>query len=129
MEVVGDSWGDRLTKWWGGPAVRLEITDWSSTMILAHSKLEHAETFGMLSLVPQSQSHTTVQVTILARRSRSTMAKRFDPVRARVRRRLIRQFLRSDVNRLTHTRYCPDTLIGIDRQFAEYFQWLASLPR
>ena len=128
FEVVGDSLGDRVTRRFGGPNVRLEIVDWCSTMIFARSTLAKTETFGMLSIVPLSANQSMGHVTVMAKRSDKLVSRKLlDPLRARVRRMLIRAFLRSDVGRLTGTRYSPNTLIDIDDQFAEYFEWLKGL--
>lgn len=129
FQIEGDSFADRITRLFGGPEARLEVTDWSSTMIFAHSKLKKAETFGMLSMTPLSKERTKVHVTVMARRGSSALKRLADPVRARVRRHLIRRFLRSDIGRLAQTNYSPNTLIEIDRQFAKYFDWLATVPR
>lgn len=129
FKILGDSIADKLTRHFGGPESRLQVTDWSSTMIFAHSTLDRSETLGMLSLVPLAMNRTMVQVTIMARRSKSNIRSLLDPARARIRRSLIRRFLRSDIERLTDTYYSPNSLIEIDRQFAEYFDWHTALPR
>lgn len=129
FEILGRSLFDAITRRFGGPEARLEVTDWSSTMVFAHSKLAHAETLGMLSMVPLSPKQTMVQVTVMARRGSSAMVRLLDPLRSRIRRVLIRRFLRSDVGRLAQSTYSPNTLIEIDQKFAEYFEWLDTVPR
>ena len=130
FKVEGNSLADRLTRTFGGPTVTLKVTDWSSTILFAHSTLDRAETFGMVCMVPIDPRRTKVYVTIMARRSqRHWQQFVVDPIRTRIRRELIRRFLRSDVNRLSSTTYSPTTLIGIDRQFGEYFTWLGGLIR
>ncbi|MCA9239598.1 MAG: Rieske 2Fe-2S domain-containing protein [Planctomycetales bacterium] len=129
FRIRGGSVADALTRHFGGPESRLEVTDWSSTMIFARSTLARSETFGMLSLVPVSERRTMVQVIVMAKRGSNPMRRLLDPARARIRRALIRRFLRSDVGRLSGTFYSPNSLIEIDQQFGEYFDWLATLPR
>ena len=130
FDIVGTSFSDRLTKRFGGPEVKLEIVDWGSTMILARSTLAKTETFGMLSVVPLTENRCMGHVTVLAKPGSSAIGRTvLDPLRATIRRLLIRTFLRADVGRLAGTRYSPQTLIGIDDQFAEYFHWLKSLPQ
>lgn len=126
FEILGGSLFDFVTRKFGGPEATLKISDWSSTMIFAHSTLARAETFGMLSLLPLSRKRTMVHITVMARRGNVGL---LDPLRAAIRRPLIRRFLRSDVHRIAKTDYSPHTLIDIDQQFAEYFQWLATIPR
>jgi len=129
FDIVGTSFGDRLTKRFGGPEVKLEIADWGSTLILARSTLAKTETFGMLSVVPLNENRCMGHVTVLARPSSTAIGRAvLDPLRATIRRMLIRTFLRADVGRLAGTRYSPQTLIDIDDQFGDYFHWLKSLP-
>ena len=127
FEIVGNSFGDRMTRRFGGPNVRLEIVDWGSTMIFARSTLAKTETFGIVSVVPLSEERTMGHVTVMARPGKGTISRALDPLRAFIRRILIRKFLRSDVGRLSGTRYSPNTLIEIDGQFSEYFHWLKRL--
>lgn len=128
FQVTGDSLADRVTKYFGGANVRLQVTDWCSTMVFAHSTLARTETFGMLSIVPLAPDRTLVHATIMARASEGRFQRRLlDPFRAAIRRSLIRKFLRSDIDRLSGTRYSPQTFIDIDAQFADYFQWLTKV--
>jgi phenylpropionate dioxygenase-like ring-hydroxylating dioxygenase large terminal subunit len=130
FEVGGSSLGDQITKRLGGAKVRLQVTDWSSSMILARSTLAKTESFGIVSVVPLSPVRTMASVTVLAHPSKGPLRRTLlDPLRTRVRRSLIRKFLRSDVNRLSGTRYSPSTLIEIDDQFSQYFDWLKGLRR
>ncbi len=128
FDIVGRSLSDRLTKRFGGSHVKLEITDWGSSMIFARSTLARTETFGMLSIVPLPDNRCMGHVTVMARQGSGVIARGLlDPLRAGIRRLLIRTFLRSDVGRLAGTRYSPHTLIDIDDQFADYFRWLKGL--
>lgn len=130
FKVVGNSIADKLTKNFGGAEVRLGVTNWCSSLIFAHSRLRRTETFGMVAVIPITPTRTMAHVTVMARASDSPLLRRaLDPIRAAIRRLLIRDFLRSDVHRLSGTRFSPHTLIEIDDQFLEYFQWLASVIR
>jgi len=130
FEVVGNSISDRITRRFGGPHVRLEVVDWGSTMIFARSTLARTETFGIVSVVPIAPDRSMGHVIVMARPGNGAFSHLLlDPLRALIRRTLIRTFLRSDVGRLTGTFYSPNTLIGIDDQFSEYFLWLNGLSR
>jgi len=99
-------------------------------MIFAHSRLKRTETFGMVAVIPISPTRTKAHVTVMARVSDGPIRRKtLDVTRAAVRRFLIRDFLRSDIHRLSGTRFSPHTLIDIDKQFLEYFQWLAGVIR
>ncbi len=128
FEVAGNSWSDQVTKRFGGSDVRLQVTDWCSTMIFARSTLAKTETFGIVSVVPLGPHQTMAHVTVMARASSGGIRRKLlDPLRARVRGALIRKFLRSDIDRLVGTDYSPHTLIDIDAQFSDYFSWLQGL--
>ncbi|MCA9137401.1 MAG: hypothetical protein KDB00_11600, partial [Planctomycetales bacterium] len=130
LDVLGNSFTDRITKRFGGAEVRLKVSDWCSTMIFAHSRLKRTETFGMVAVIPISSVRTMAHVTVMARVGQGTIRRAtLDPIRAAVRRLLIRDFLRSDIHRLRGTRFSPHTLIDIDQQFLEYFRWLAGVIR
>ena len=130
FSVAGKSVADQFTKRFGGVEVRLGVTDWCSTIILAHSRLKRTETFGLVAVTPISSDRTMAHVTVMAHASAGPVGRALvDPMRAFVRRLLIRAFLRNDIDRLSGTRFSPDTLIGIDQPFAEYFDWLATIIR
>ena len=67
FEVAGQTWSDRVTRHFGGSDVRLQVTDWCSTMIFARSTLAKTETFGIVSPVPLSPVTTMAHVTVMAR--------------------------------------------------------------
>lgn len=130
LDVVGDSITDTITKRFGGAEVRLNVADWCSTMVFAHSRLKRTETFGMVAVTPISPIRTMAHITVMARSSEGAIKHRMlDPLRAAIRRLLIRDFLRSDIHRLKGTRFSPHTLVDIDQQFLEYFHWLAGVIR
>ena len=127
FEVIGNSLGDRVTKRFGGAHVRLEITDWCGTLVLAHSTLAKTESFGLVAIIPLSPTRTQAHVTVMARAGKEPVRRLVDPLRAAIRRYLIRDFLRSDVHRMAGTRFSPHTLIDIDQPFADYFHWLGGI--
>ena len=130
FRIAGNSLGDRLTKHFGGNDVHMEITNWSGTIILVRSTLAKTETFGFLSIVPLRKNQTTVHITVMAKAKDGLVNQQLlDPLRAAVRRILIRKFLRSDIERLKGTRFSPHTLIDADREFADYFHWLSNITR
>ncbi len=90
FEVAGNSLGDQITRRLGGANVRLQVTDWSSTMIFARSTLAKTESFGIVSVVPLGPTRTLAHVTVMAHASKGPLRRKMlDPLRARVRRSLI----------------------------------------
>jgi len=127
--VVGNSFSDRLTKFFGGSQVTLKVDDWSSTHIATRSTLAKTESFGLLSATPISMNRTRVSVTAYGWKNKSPIGRLFDPLSARLRRYFIREFLREDVALIEGTDFSPHSMMDVDQQYVEYMQWVASLPR
>jgi hypothetical protein len=129
FQINGHSWSDRLTRLVGGPTVHLEVTEWAGTVVLARSTLQRAQTFGMLFMEPLHASRTLVHIMVLARKSRSALARTLlDPLRTSIRAALIRRFLQSDIPRLKGSYVHPLTLLSQDQAIADYLQLLCRLP-
>jgi|694.fasta_scaffold21578_7 phenylpropionate dioxygenase-like ring-hydroxylating dioxygenase large terminal subunit len=127
--IEGTSLSDRFTRAVGGPEVRLQVTEWGGTVILARATLARATTWGVLFLEPRGPGRTIAHIMVLARRSRSGPAGRLlDRVRTAVRLRLIRTFLRADIPRMKGTHVRPQSLIREDRDIGAYIRILCSLP-
>ena len=129
MSVAGRSITDRLTRWFAGDEVTMEMTDWSGTLMLVQATFRRTRSFGLLASLPLDANRTRAYVTIFVRRSRSRLRQTlYDPANVRIRRFFIKKFLSADINRLAGTRYNSRTLIEIDGLMAKYFEWLAALP-
>jgi phenylpropionate dioxygenase-like ring-hydroxylating dioxygenase large terminal subunit len=127
--IEGTSWSDRFTRFAGGPQVRLEVTEWGGTVVLARATLARARTWGMLFLEPRDKGHTVAHIMVLARRSGVWPGgPLLDRVRTAVRLQLIRRFLRADIPRMKGSYVRPQRLIGEDRDIADYLQILCKLP-
>lgn len=127
--IEGRSWSDQLTRWAGGPEVKLDIAEWSGNVVLAHASLRCTETFGMLFLEPRSSTCTQIHGMVLARPARSGVARfLLDPLQLRIRTLLIRKFLQSDVPRLGGSYVSPRTLISDDQAVVDYLRQLCQLP-
>ena len=129
LEIVGDSWSDRLTRAVAGRRVELQVTVWAGTIVLVKSTLERAQSFGMVSIIPVSAAESVAHVTVLARPSRLPIAGWLvDHMNLNLRKLLIHRFLATDAPRLKGTDICPITLIDADRGLLNYLQWLHALP-
>lgn len=127
--IEGSSWSDRFTRAVGGPEVRLQVTEWGGTVVLARATLARARTWGILFLEPRGPWLTIAHIMVLARRSRGWPGGRLlDRVRAAVRLQLIRRFLRSDIPRMRGTHVRPQSLVHEDRDIADYIRILCTLP-
>lgn len=127
--IEGTSWSDRLTRLAGGPEVRLEVTEWGGTVVLARATLARARTYGMLFLEPRDAGHTIAHIMVLATRSRGWPGGRLlDWARTAIRLQLIRRFLRADIPRMKGSYVRPQTLISEDHDIADYLRILCTLP-
>ena len=128
FKVVGKSLCDRLTRVLAGPEVTMRVTDWGGTLFFVRATFRRTQTYGMVSLLPLERRRTLVYVTVAVRRSRGRMFQLLvDPLRARIRRFFIEQFLRPDIQRSAWIDYSPETLIEADDYLRTYFRWLAKV--
>ncbi len=129
FQVEGHAWSDRLTRLAGGDQVQLSITEWSGNIVLAHARLQRAETFGMLFLEPLDLHRTSAYTMVFCRVSRTWFGRKFlDPLRTRIRAVLIHKFLQADVPRMKGSHVCPQTLISEDQRVVDYLRQLCQLP-
>ena len=130
LEIVGNSWSDRLTRALAGRRVELEITVWGGTIVLVKSTLERAQSFGMVSIIPGAEKKSVAHVVVWAHRSKvPAIGWLVDRLSIELRRILIHRFLATDAPRLAGTDICPLTLIDADQGLSNYFEWLQALPQ
>jgi phenylpropionate dioxygenase-like ring-hydroxylating dioxygenase large terminal subunit len=127
--IEGTSWSDRLTRFAGGPEVRLEVTEWGGTVVLARATLARAQTWGMMFLEPRDAGHTIAHIMVLARHSRKWPGgPLLDWARTALRLQLIRRFLIADIPRMKGSYVRPQSLIRDDHDIADYLRILCTLP-
>jgi hypothetical protein len=127
--VVGNSWRDRLTEWFGGGEVELAITDWCGTLMFVTATFRRTRSFGMLASLPVGRDRVFVRGTVFVPRSRGLLGQWLvDPLHLRLRRYFIKEFLRPDAELAARgLRYQPGSLLPADEELARYFQWLVSV--
>jgi phenylpropionate dioxygenase-like ring-hydroxylating dioxygenase large terminal subunit len=123
--VSGDSWHDRVTRFFAGDRVTMSITDWCGNVLFATATFRRTRSYGMVVTEPTGRG-VQVRVIVFVPRSPGWAGRLVkDWLHATVRRYFIKRFLASDARRLGGTRYSPLGLIEADRDLAEYFRWLA----
>jgi len=128
LAVAGHSLGDRLTRLFAGPKLTMTVTVWAGTLIFVTARFRRAVSYGLMTVRPLENEATHARVVVWVRRSASMLAQSsFDPVNLALRRHFIRQFLRSDVGRMSGVRYTPSRLIEADKPFADYMEWLRQI--
>ena len=129
-EVTGRGWRDELTRRFSGARVRMSITVWAGTNILVTAAFARTTSYGMVFVRPVSETSTQLRTIVWVPRRGGSMRRAIvDPVDAFIRRRFIRAFMSDDATRSVGVRYNPATLIGADRIFGEYMNWLAGVDR
>jgi phenylpropionate dioxygenase-like ring-hydroxylating dioxygenase large terminal subunit len=125
--VVGSSWRDRLTSWFGGDRVEMAITDWGGTMMFVTATFRHTRSHGMLTSIPVGRDCVWVRGIVFVHRSRHSLGRWLvDPLHLRLRRYFIKEFLRPDAQLASRgLLYQPRRLLPCDVELARYFQWLA----
>jgi nitrite reductase/ring-hydroxylating ferredoxin subunit len=126
--VVGSSWRDRLTSWFGGDQVELTITDWCGTLMFVTATFRRTRSYGLLTSIPLGRDRVFVRGVVFVRRSQSLMGRWLvDPIHLRLRRYFIKEFLRPDAELAARgLLYQPRSLLACDAELARYFQWLVS---
>jgi phenylpropionate dioxygenase-like ring-hydroxylating dioxygenase large terminal subunit len=126
--VAGHSLTDRLTRRVAGPEVTMTISVWCGTMVLVEARFQRTVTYGMMTVRPMPNGQTLARVVVWVRRSRGAAARAaFDPLNAGIRRRFIKKFLTSDIERMAGVRHNPHRLLDIDAPFARHLDWLKGI--
>jgi phenylpropionate dioxygenase-like ring-hydroxylating dioxygenase large terminal subunit len=126
--VVGTSWRERLTRWFGGNQVELAITDWGGITMFVTATFRRTRSYGMLTSIPLDRDRVWVRVIVFIRRHQHCLGRWFiDPIHLRVRRYFIKEFLRPDAELASRgLLYQPGRLLACDVELARYFHWLAA---
>jgi nitrite reductase/ring-hydroxylating ferredoxin subunit len=127
FQIVGTSWRDRLTAWYGGDQVELSVTDWCGNLLYVTATFRRTRSHGMLITRPLDNGRVLAQGVVFVRRHRSLAGRwLLDPLHAEVRRYFVGQFLRADALLGSRGfRYHPHALLPCDAELAAYFRWLA----
>lgn len=126
--VAGHSLSDRLTRLFAGPEVTMTITVWCGTLVLVSARFRRTTSYGMMTVCPAPDQHTTARVVVWVRRSRHFLGRAwFDPLNAWIRSRFIHQFLSADIERMSGLRYNPHRLLPVDGPLAAHLDWLRKI--
>jgi phenylpropionate dioxygenase-like ring-hydroxylating dioxygenase large terminal subunit len=118
-------WYDGFVRRICGDTAEMTVTDWSGCLIFVRVRLRRAVTYGMVSVRPLSENRVRVYIFAFLENSRTEIARTLvDPLRTRVRRLFIEQFVRADAERLSGIRKGPLNLIAADEELSKYFEWL-----
>jgi phenylpropionate dioxygenase-like ring-hydroxylating dioxygenase large terminal subunit len=125
--VVGQSWRDRVTRWFGGGEVEMAITDWCGVLMFVTATFRRTRSHGMLTSIPLGRDRVLVRGVVFVNRSGSLVGRSlFDPLHLRLRRYFVKEFLRPDAELAARgLRYNPGSLLPCDVEMARYFSWLA----
>ena len=130
FRVTGDSFPDRLIRWFSGAEVEMSVENWCGNLVLVTAKFHRTISYGIVSFVPLANNRTRVRDIVWVPRSRNRIARRLlDPLDAMIRRAFIRKFVRSDVNRSAGIRFHPSRMIAADKVLADYLGWLQNVHR
>jgi nitrite reductase/ring-hydroxylating ferredoxin subunit len=129
-EVAGTTIFDRLLRRFAGKHVHISITAWGGPHVLVEGVFDRAHSRLLVASHPLDEHNTLSDVIAFARRGRTPLVRHVvDPLSLRVRRRFTRAFLQYDLEKLRGVRYQPEGLTEQDRELANYFRWLTTLPR
>ena len=125
--VVGTSWRDRVTRWFGGGEVEMAITDWCGVLMFVTASFRRTRSHGMLTSIPLGRDRVLVRGVVFVKRSDGLMGNwLLDALHLRLRRYFIKEFLRPDAELATRgLSYNPRSLLPCDSEMSRYFSWLA----
>lgn len=130
FKVTGSSLADRITRIFAGPEVRMTLTAWCGTLIFVTAEFKRTTSYGLMTVRPLDQGRTHARVIVWVRRSDGRLGQLLvDPVNSWLRRWFVHRFLSADIGRMTGMRHDPDRLIGADRHFSDYLEWLRPIHR
>jgi hypothetical protein len=124
FKVAGSSWRDALTRRFSGPEVTMSVTDWLGNLIFVEARFARTTSYGLLVAQPLAGARTLARVIVFVPRRQTWAGKILNPLDAEIRRRFIRTFLQSDVERTARLVYRPSRLISADQILREYLEWL-----
>jgi phenylpropionate dioxygenase-like ring-hydroxylating dioxygenase large terminal subunit len=129
-EIVGDSLFDRLLKRLAGRTVEISITNYGGPLVLVTGQFQRATSCMLISAHRMAEHETLAEVVVFAPRAKSPLARRLGQwLNLEIRRWFTRGFLQDDIARLSGIRYRPQSLVASDEMLADFFRWLAKLPR
>ena len=121
---------DRLTRCFAGRDLTMTVTVWGGTLIFVTARFRRATSYGLMTVRPLDGEATLARVVVWVRRSESRLGRvLLDRANLELRRYFIRQFLHSDLGRMSGVRYFPGRLIAADQPFADYMEWLRQIHR
>jgi nitrite reductase/ring-hydroxylating ferredoxin subunit len=122
--VTGTSIFERLTRLISGRQVEMTVTNWGGNLILVTARFRRTTTHGLVSLVPLENNRTLLRDLVWVPRRRL-----IGPWDARIRRQMIREFVRADVEASHGIRYEEHRMIDADKVLVGYLDWLRRIHR
>jgi phenylpropionate dioxygenase-like ring-hydroxylating dioxygenase large terminal subunit len=128
LGIGGTSYVDRITRLFAGRQSRMTVTSWCGSLVFATAQFRHTTTCGLVAVQPLEHGGVRCRVIVWVRHSANPLARWLvDPLHAMIRRHFIKVFFRSDLGRLTGTRYDPDRMIAADKTLVDYLAWLQNI--
>jgi phenylpropionate dioxygenase-like ring-hydroxylating dioxygenase large terminal subunit len=125
--VLGDTLRDSLVRRLAGDRVVMSFTVWCGNILFATPTFRRTTSYGMLISEPLGRDRVHVHGLVFVRRHRRLLGRWLvDPLRVRIRRYFIKEFLQSDVRLgAKGLSYNPAGLLEQDEELIRYFDWLA----
>lgn len=125
-EVIGTSIFDRLLKQFVSKDVHVSITSWGGPYVLVEGIFRRAHSRLLVASRPIDEHNVHSDVIVFAKKGSLPLATNLS---LRIRRRFTQAFLQYDIDKLSGVRYQPEGLTEQDLDLAEFFRWVADLPR
>jgi hypothetical protein len=128
-KVLGRTLLDRCLQKVAGRMVSISITTWGGTFVLVTGAFDRVHSRFIIATRPLDDGTTLCEGIVFAPKGTSRPARLLEPAGLWVRRLFTHGYLADEARRLRGTEYRPWSLGANDRDMAEFFQWVASLPQ
>ncbi|MDB6124405.1 MAG: Rieske (2Fe-2S) domain protein [Pedosphaera sp.] len=106
----------------------MTVTNWYGNLVLVSARFRRTTSYGIVSFIPLANGQTLIRDIVLVPRSRTMVGRRIvDPIDLWLRKRFIREFVRSDVEPSQGIRFNPQRAIEADKVLVDYFNWLHTI--
>jgi phenylpropionate dioxygenase-like ring-hydroxylating dioxygenase large terminal subunit len=126
--IVGHTAMDRTLRLTMGRTVAITLTIWGGTFAVITARYERLQSGFVIAMQPLENGHTLCHGIVYARRAPRPL-RWLDPARLWLRRLFTHGYLEDEARRLRATRYQPESLGPNDVEMADFFRWVAALPR
>lgn len=124
LGVDGDCLRDSIIRKCAGSELNFSYTCWGGTLGFVEAQFERAHSYGFVAVTPLAADAAWYSNTIFVKKKKNFPAKVTNFINAELRRMMIWNFLKVDINRIEGTYAAVDRFIESDNAFHRYLEWI-----